>query len=152
MDKRIAAFVESHEGRVLHPYKCPAGYWTFGVGRNLQANKFTLEETLYLLQHGPVNGFIDMLLENDLKRCWTEACACIVPFPGWPPARQAAIISMLFNLGLAGFLGFQKMVSALRDGRWDVAADEALDSERSEQVPRRAAEEAKMIRSGEWPT
>jgi len=153
MDPRIGTLVEGHEGRVRKPYKCPAGYWSFGVGRNLQTNKLTLEETLFLLEHGPGDDFINLLLANDLSRCCTEASACIgTHFAGWPPARQAAVISMLFNLGLQGFLGFRKMVAALRDGRWDEAADESLDSERAKQLPRRSAEEALMIRSGNWPT
>lgn len=152
MDPRIGKFIEEHEGRVRGPYKCPAGYWSFGVGRNLQTNKLTLEETLYLLETGPEDDFIDLLLRNDLSRCYTEAGACIGPhFAGWPPARQAAVISMIFNLGLQGFLQFRKMVAALREGRWDVAADESLDSERAKQLPRRSAEEAAMLRSGDWP-
>ncbi|MEN6545682.1 MAG: glycoside hydrolase family protein [Armatimonadia bacterium] len=64
--------------------------------------------------------------------------------------EQAAIISMLFNLGLAGFLGFRNMVQALREGRWEIAADDSLDSERARQLPNRAAEEAKLILTGEW--
>ena len=152
MDQKIGAFVESHEGRKIHPYKCPAGFWSYGVGRNLQTNKLTLDETIALLQYGPADTFIDLLLANDLARCWTEANAIIGQhFAGWPPARQAAVISMLFNLGLTGFLQFRKMVDALRNGRWDVAADESLDSERAKQLPRRSAEEAQMLRSGDWP-
>jgi lysozyme len=150
MDPKIGASVEGHEGRKYKPYKCPAGYWSYGVGRNVQTNKLTLDETLFLLEHGPGDAFIDLLLANDLSRCWTEATACIGQnFTGWPPARQAAVVSMLFNLGLQGFLGFRKMVDALRNGRWDIAADESLDSERA--LPRRSAEEAKMLLTGDWP-
>jgi lysozyme len=151
MDPKIAQFVEGHEGRVRRPYQCPAGFWSYGVGRNLQTNKLTLEETLFLLEHGPGDPFIDLLLKNDMDRCWTEASACIGQnFTGWPQARQAAVISMLFNLGLTGFLQFRKMVDALRNGRWEIAADESLDSERARQLPRRSAEEALMISSGDW--
>ena len=33
-----------HEGCELMPYKCPAGYLTIGVGRNLETNPLTFEE------------------------------------------------------------------------------------------------------------
>lgn len=33
-----------HEGIRLQPYRCPAGYLTIGVGRNLETNQLTVEE------------------------------------------------------------------------------------------------------------
>lgn len=33
-----------HEGAVNHVYKCPAGYLTIGVGRNLETNPLTPKE------------------------------------------------------------------------------------------------------------
>lgn len=33
-----------HEGLKLSPYKCPRGFWTIGVGRNLETNPLTAEE------------------------------------------------------------------------------------------------------------
>lgn len=33
-----------HEGIRLQPYRCPAGYLTIGVGRNLETNPPTAEE------------------------------------------------------------------------------------------------------------
>ena len=33
-----------HEKCVLHPYKCPAGKLTIGIGRNTEDNPFTAEE------------------------------------------------------------------------------------------------------------
>jgi lysozyme len=152
MDSRIVTFVEGHEGRVRKPYKCPAGFWSYGVGRNLQTNKLTLDETLFLLENGPGDAFIDLLLRNDLSRCWTECSAMFQAFTGWPPARQAAIISMDFNLGLQGLIGFRDMMGALRAGEWVQAADASLDSQRAQQLLRRSAEEAAMIRTGSWPT
>lgn len=43
MNTIIQRFV-LHENCELMPYKCPSGYLTIGVGRNLEANPFTPEE------------------------------------------------------------------------------------------------------------
>jgi GH24 family phage-related lysozyme (muramidase) len=152
MDPKIAQFIEGHEGRKLTVYRCPAGFPTFGVGRNIKANPLTVDEVTCAINEGP-QAAASLCFAHDLARVNTEATACIGQhFAGWPPARKAAVMSMLFNLGLQGFLGFRKFLEALRYGRWDDAADEALDSERARQLPRRSAEEAQMISSGAWPS
>ena len=35
-----------HEGLELKPYKCSAGFWSIGVGRNLITNPLTKQEKL----------------------------------------------------------------------------------------------------------
>lgn len=150
MDPKIGQFIESHESRQPRVYICPAGFPTFGVGRNIKTNPLTVEEVTCAINEGP-QAAATLCFAHDLARVNTEATACIGQhFAGWPPARQAAVISMLFNLGLTGFLQFRKMVDALRNGRWEIAANESLDSERARQLPRRSAEEALMISSGDW--
>jgi len=147
-----AEFIERHEGRIDRPYQCPAGKWTVGVGRNIEANPPTTVELLAIMAHGVPQAAVDMMRDHDVTRARTEMTTCFPSFAGWPPARQAAVMSMVYTLGLAGFLAFPKMVAALRDGRWADAATEALDSERARQLPRRAAEEAEMVKTGAWPT
>lgn len=147
-----AQFIERHEGRVDRPYQCPAGKWTVGVGRNIEARPLATDEMLAVMARGIPQVAIDLMRDHDVERARTEMTACFPSFTGWPPARQAAVMSMVYTLGLGGFLAFPRMVSALRDGRWADAAAEALDSERARQLPRRSEEEAEMIRRGEWLT
>ena len=40
-----------NEGIRLHPYLCPAGYLTIGVGRNLDSIGITRAEAFYLLDN-----------------------------------------------------------------------------------------------------
>lgn len=149
--KRIVDFIAGHEGRERVPYVCTAGEWSWGIGRNLKDNPPTVDELLVLLRDGPEKA-IDVWFANDVERSHLEARSIFAGFAKWPEARQAAIVSILFNLGLTKFLGFRKMVAALKAEDWGLAADESLDSARAKQLPRRAAEEAKMIRTGEWLT
>ncbi len=64
--------------------------------------------------------------------------------------RQAVVYDMVFNLGMAGFLLFTKMIVALKEGRWTDAAREMLDSLWAVQVGRRATALAWQMHSGEW--
>lgn len=66
--------------------------------------------------------------------------------------RRAVLISMGYQLGLAGVLNFRRMLAALERGDHEEAAREVLDSKAArEQAPRRYREFAAMLRTGHWP-
>ena len=126
-----------HEGEHLKPYLCPAGKLTIGVGRNLEDNGITQEESRFLLL-------------NDIARCEREMeqfffCGKI------GEVREAVVMDMLFNLGLPRFRTFRKMIAALDRAKYDLAADEMLDSRWAQQVGQRAIRLADMMRTGQWP-
>lgn len=62
--------------------------------------------------------------------------------------RQSIIISMAYQMGIKGVLGFGNMWSAIRKGDWDKAADEALDSRWARQTPARAHRHATVMQAG----
>jgi len=126
-----------HEGEKLFPYKCSAGKLTIGVGRNIEDNGITKEESRYLLK-------------NDIARIEKE----LEKFSfakNIDPVRKAVVIDMLFNLGLSRFRTFKKMIAALDRQRWDDAAAEMVSSAWFNQVGARAIRLVKMMRSGKWP-
>lgn len=129
-----------HEGMKLDLYQCPAGFWTIGVGRNLEANGISVDEALLLLQ-------------NDINRCEASITG-LDSFSGfWPAlteARQAVLISMAFNLGMGGLLRFKKMIAALQALDFQQAAEEMLDSQWATQVGQRAVELSSMMETGDW--
>ena len=57
-----------HEKCVLHPYKCPAGKLTIGIGRNVEGNPFTAEELIAVgdWKHGITREAAHMLCRNDI--------------------------------------------------------------------------------------
>ena len=67
------------------------------------------------------------------------------------PVRRAVIISMLYNLGYIGVLGFKKMLHAVRFENWELAKAEMIDSAWHNQVGDRAAELEDMMLTGQWP-
>lgn len=127
--------IKGHEGLRLRLYKCSAGYWTIGYGRNLEQRGISLAEA-------------EFMLANDLKECEED----LRTFPWWvglSQARQAALMDMRLQLGASGLRNFQRMLAAIAGGDYESAADEALDSKWArEDTPGRAQDIAKMLREG----
>lgn len=129
------------EGEVLHAYPDSMGYLTIGVGVLIDSRRgggITAEEST-------------LLLGNRLKTKETELRAALPWFDKLDRVRQAALLNMAYQLGVAGLKGFPKMLDALRDGRWAEAEFQALDSKwAKEQTPARARRVAYQLATGEW--
>ena len=135
------------EGLRLHAYFCTAGKKTIGYGHNLEArptlegNKIpdTISENIAdVLLHLDVTDTIDLL-----KRAWLE-------FDTLRGARQDACVNIAYQLGVAKFMGFQKMRAHLIKSEWQGAYDEALNSYWAKQTPDRAKRVAGQFVSGEY--
>ncbi len=122
-----------HEGVKLRMYYDSEGVPTIGVGRNLEDVGLTHDEAMYLFN-------------NDLKRVMNE---CLHEFPWFADlgeARQCVVASMVFNLGLAGFKKFKKMIAAIEREDWTEAACQMIDSHWAAQVKSRAVDLAVMMK------
>ena len=108
--------LKKHEGVRSHVYDCPAGYQTIGVGRNIDPDGGL----------GLSDDEIEYLLENDIRRCEREL-GRFSWFDDLDVVRQDALINMCFNLGFSRLLKFTKMLAAVAEGKYKLAAAEALD-------------------------
>jgi lysozyme len=115
------------------------GYWTLGIGRLVDARKgggISKSEALFLL-------------ENDIR----EREALILYYLPWYPTlnevRRAVLLSMSFQLGVDGLLLFRNTLKAVKESRYDAAADGMMQSLWARQVPLRASRLAQAMRSGE---
>lgn len=133
----LRRLIVRNEGMRLKVYTCPSGKLTIGVGRNLEDVGLSNEEA-------------NLLLENDIRRCELELRALFSGFDGFAPARKAALLDMIFNLGRTRFMTFARMRAAVEHENWEAAADEALCSRWAAQVGRRAHADAEMLRDGEY--
>lgn len=130
---KIARYmIKEHEGKRLMPYSCSEGKMTIGYGRNLTDVGISESEA-------------ETLFENDLDRAYGIASQYVY-FDELDPARQAALMDMAFQLGVAGLAGFKKMHRALAEGNFELAAAEALDSLWANQTPSRAEKIAGILR------
>ena len=138
--KELIEQLKRHEGVRSHVYDCPAGYQTIGVGRNIDPNGGL----------GLSDDEVDYLLENDIRRCEREL-GRFSWFDDLDMVRQDALINMCFNLGFTRLLKFTGMLGAIAEGKYSLAAVEALDSLWAKQVGGRSKEIAHMIEFGEYP-
>ena len=130
--------LKRHEGLVLHAYTDHLGFWTIGYGRLIDERR----------GGGLSEEEAELLLRNDVQRVTDEVERRLPWVRGLSEPRRQALCNMAFQMGVAGLLGFRKMLAAMRSGRFDRAAREALDSRWAKQTPTRAEEVAGMIRDG----
>ena len=138
-----------HEGEVVsEPYQCSEGYWSFGIGRNLQANPPTLQELLVLLKDKQEG--VHLMLANDLDKAEAEA----LKYPWYADlseVRQAVIISAIFQLGAHGWAQFKRTHKALQYSSWHIAAQNMKESLWYRQTPARVEQLATMLETNSWP-
>ena len=143
MDKQVMDLIEFHEGRERKLYKDSRGIWTIGVGHNIQ-------------ERGLSDAAIDFIFTEDLEDVLQDANT-FPWFASLDPVRQAAIIDMLFNMGLSVFRQFRRTIAYIQRGEYDRAGEEILRGSRPDgkshyyaQVGPRAVRISNMLKTGEW--
>jgi lysozyme len=131
-------YIKINEGLRLRLYKCSNEKWTIGWGRNLEDQGISRNEA-------------EVLLNSDL----TIAFRGLTTVFGYDVLkdldhnRRLVLVDMMLNMGSPSFWDFKKMIQAVKDGWWDKAAYEILDSKYArEDVPNRADRNAKLMKKG----
>ena len=92
------ALIKYFEGVLTTPYRCPAGYWTIGVGHLVSYDDKLLSSWDRTLS----DNEIDNLLKNDLKKFENGVIRLL--HPKQPNQSEFdALVSFSFNLGLGCF-------------------------------------------------
>ena len=133
----IYSQLERDEGFRPFPYRDSVGILTVGIGRNLENVGVSKEEALFLLQ-------------NDVAKAIAGLRQALPWFDWLTVRRQAVLVNMAFNMGVAGVLEFRHMLDNLEKGDYEKSAAEMLDSLWSSQVGQRAARLAQQMRSDQW--
>jgi lysozyme len=138
-----------HEGYSRAPYRCPAGFWTIGYGHKLSSDPNMTEEDALRLSGGPWEpARAKTVLRDDIK-LYSDGVVMSAPWVAdLDQVRKDALFNMAFNLGVTGLMKFKRMMAALRQGDYNLAADEAMGSKWAFQVKSRAKELAAQIRTG----
>ena len=134
LNDELEVLLRADEGVRLKPYVDTVGKTTIGVGRNLTDKGLRDSEVTFLL----INDISDVL----------ENCNQLPWFNGLTTNRKIAVASMVFNLGLAGFLGFHNTISLIALGDFDGASQAMLQSKWAAQVGKRADRLAELMRLG----
>lgn len=163
-DEAVIAHLRREEGVRAKAYKDHLGYWTIGVGRLIDPRKggrITPDEERVLLSNVPdragkpwkdwvlSDSEINLLLANDVARF----IKAMEAWPAWAAvqgntARMVALVSMCFQLGVAGLGGFRNSLALIERQRWAEAAENLRLSLWAKQTPARAKRVCEMIKTG----
>ena len=130
----IKRLLLQQEGLKLHPYRCTAGKWSIGIGRNLSDKGITYKEALYLFN-------------NDIDQCINDLDVFFFPgqFKFFPENIQSVLVNMRFQLGHTGLKKFNKMLAAFKKMDYTEAAIQMRGSYWYLQVPKRAKKLITMV-------
>lgn len=132
------------EGYREHPYHCSEGYPTIGHGQRIGPKGALLDQYQFQAPRRVAHEWM-MWHINQLYGSTGE----LVLDLDTGAVRHAVLISMAYQMGVDGLGRFRRMLAALNDGDWELAAKEALDSKWAKQTPERARRHAEMLRTGE---
>lgn len=142
-NQRLLDMVKLHEGERLDLYQDSKGIYTIGVGHNLEEKGISPAVSSLMLQED-----LGEALDDASKLSW---------FDNLNEPRQAAIVDLIFNMGLPTFLKFRNTISLLEAGDYEAAGDELLvgtgpggKSRYYADVGIRAERISNMIKTGEW--
>lgn len=132
----VREILKRDEGFSPTVYRCPEGKLTIGWGWNVEAEPIP-------------EDIAEEILSRQISERFRGLERALPWFRSLDDARQKALICMAFQMGVKGVLGFKRMLKALREGNWELAYVEALDSRWARQTPKRAKRYAMVLRTGE---
>lgn len=134
---RLQRQLERDEGTRTLPYRDTQGHLTIGIGHNL-------DEPLH-------ESLITAIFEYDCHKHMVELFDRLPWAESLNEARRGALINLAFNMGVPGLIrGNPKMLAALEQKNYPLAAFELLDGPYKDQVGPRAFRLAKQIEIGTW--
>jgi len=149
--------IELHEARRNYLYWDSEDVPTIGIGFNLTRKdaKDILARLGYDIEMVLTNAVtlwdeeVDKLFEITVKEAEEGAEKSLKNYDKLNDARKAAVIDMVFNLGVKGFRKFKDTRKAIENEDWEHIRKYLKDSVWWRQVGRRARNIAKILEEGE---
>ena len=154
-------FILRQEGTKLAAYRDSKRFWTIGTGHKIKDTAI-----LHALDDGEEltisPNFAAALLNYDLRTAVKEALRIFPDLPRYLPARQTALVSIVFQLGAIDAFGpnfFERLIDRVHVGNWPDAGAELLwrDGSLKRQptqvaidTPARTSQTAEMLASGQF--
>ena len=143
----VIELLDYEEGLRLIPYLCSEGYVTIGYGTLLyKVRGLNPDDCPLRIDEATAKRWLCNDVEKLADRL--RAGRCSSTFNKLNTERQTILISMAYQLGYNGLMGFNNMWTALGNGDWEAAKEEALDSLWHRQTPGRAKRHATVLESG----
>jgi lysozyme len=142
--KNIKDILAFEEGLRLVPYLCSEDYVTIGYGTLLHKEKGLNPDDFPIRISAVTAGeWLEQDVHNLVLRLQSHSV-----FKKLNTERQTILISMAYQMGYSGLMGFRKMWAALDVGDWFEASQQAKDSLWYRQTPNRAGRHARVLEEG----
>lgn len=125
MIEELKKEIKADEGCVYKIYKCSAGELTFGIGHMVK-------------EHDPEYGYnvgapvmpmrVNDAFNEDIDNALYDCHRVFPHFFMLPKEAQKILANMMFQLGINRFRTFKRMIAAVKDEDWSLAADEMRNS------------------------
>lgn len=136
---KASRVIKFEEGFRAKPYYCSEGYPTIGWGRVVGKKGDKLPDIL------TDTVAEEVFLQERIHRIHEQIPDILEPLND---DRRAILISMAYQLGVAGLRKFKKFLQALSRHDWAEAEVQMMDSLWAKQTPNRADRHAAVIFSG----
>lgn len=156
----IFGMLRIDEGYDSKIYKDTEGFWTIGIGHLLTRDPSldVAKRELDKLVGRPCNGQItkaeaEAIFAKDVDKATRGILGNAVLKPVYDVldgVRRAALINMVFQMGVTGVAGFTNSLRMLKEKRWDDAAVNLAKSRWYNQTPNRAKRVISTFKTGTW--
>lgn len=147
-NKKLIEQLKVEEGCRLKAYRCTAGFLTIGYGHNLDAKPRAADGSR--IANAISQATAEQLLRDDAAETIEKLTAVWPRISEFDTARRDAFFNMAFQLGVGGFMKFERMRAAALARDWPAAHAQALNSNWAKQTPARARRVAQQILTGKY--
>ena len=135
--EQIKEDLVKHEGYVTEIYLCSEGYPTFGIGHMVTETDM---EFTWPVGTPVTDERILQVFHDDCEVAVADAELLVNDLYDHPDDVARVLVNMVFNLGRPRLSKFKKMLAAVNEKQYLVAANEMIDSKWYKQVGNRSAE------------
>lgn len=145
----IIDLIHYEEGWRDMPYLCSEGFPTCGFGFRIGPKGASISQYQFILPIEAGSAWLESILTNT-RSDMMQRPRIAAAMNACDEVRQAVLISMAYQMGVAGLDGFKGTLASISASRWDEAATGMLNSRWARQTPGRAKRHAEQMRTGEW--
>ncbi len=143
----VTKMLSKEEGFRSEPYLCSEGFATVGVGWRIGSKGQPLSDFKHIsMCEGAAYAQLDFKIACIEAQLGNEFGF----YSKLNDPRKAVLISMAYQLGFTGLLGFKNMLAAIQTQCWNDAAHDGLDSRWHKQTPARAERQMVTLLKGDW--
>lgn len=146
---KIIQILKFEEGFREKPHIDTEGYPTVGTGFKIGPKGAPLSHYQFTLPEEVSDVWLQSLVDTALARMVMNK-PIIEAMEGCSVPRKDVLVSMAYQMGVAGLAGFKNTLAMIARGDFDGASAGMLNSKWAKQTPARAKRHAEVMRTGTY--